>query len=245
MPEPEPYDRLTIQRFASHGQANRVDAGTEEPLHLHSQLEYRHWMLLRVRRDVVKVESQVQLTPRDETTEIAIELQVPPPRFSPRSPCMTTDLLAYLRFGGPESYLAINCKYSKDAVKIRNSQLLAIEKEYWRRRNVRLVQQTECDITPTQVENLQRARQYRYRDSVSIEDADAHAFSLQHQIIAQPYRSLLQIHARYDNLHGFAGGTAASLMWWAVAHRLWHIDFARRIDPMMLACDMPWAREND
>lgn len=81
------------------------------------------------------------------TCQIADDFGIKHPSINLSTPrVMTTDFLVTHRDG---SYCAIYVKYSNELESGRNKrlgQLLEIAREYWRQRNVRLIEVTECDV---------------------------------------------------------------------------------------------------
>ncbi len=125
------------------------DIRTGRMMQFLSQGELWFYLLFRWNDSVVDIREQFALKPLSETNEIAYELGVEPAFHG--TLIKTTDMLLDFADG---SQLAFSVKSSRKDVTDRQKELLAVEQEYWRRRNIPWVLGFKEDLNPIEVKNI-------------------------------------------------------------------------------------------
>lgn len=212
-------------------------------LHLHSLLEYNHWLVVEQTKGRVLVESQVQLLPVSETIEIANEMGIKPPQLSGRVPCMTTDLVLHIQDGDEYVRRAFSCKYAKDLLRPRVRDLLKIEEVYWSRRDVICVSKTELDLSDAHLTNLRLIRRFRQADSLlpgQMELRDQLSATLRTSLCENPGHLIHDVCEAVDSTFAIPVGTSMACFWWSIAQGRWRVDVTRTLGPLARADHMRW-----
>lgn len=124
--------------------------------HFLSKLETSYFYMLEWQDEILDIREQFPLQ-REETKAIATYLGIEHPK-DPRTKVdivMTTDFVNIERSGFSNKLLARSAKYKEELKKNRTIEKLAIEKEYWKRRDVEWGIVTEKTIDDQLVRNVE------------------------------------------------------------------------------------------
>ena len=147
-PDYKPW--LKSGRFSSKGVSSAFpDWKHGRMMEFLSQGELWFYLLFRWNDNVTDIREQFPLLPLSETNEIATELGVNPAFHGCQ--IKTTDMLIDFSNG---SRLALSVKSSRKDVTDRQKEFLAVEQEYWKRRNVPWVLGFKEDLNPIEVRNI-------------------------------------------------------------------------------------------
>ena len=151
-----------IREVSSGSTASSVpDYKNGRMVELISQAEVWWYFKLRWNDEVEDIREHFPLD-IDETTELAKKLGVR--MYASGRKCMTTDLLITLRCG---SYVAVNVKYDRSqTMNDRENEKIEIEREYWKRKRIKLYEVYKSDLDPIEIRNLRMVLIYYSKESV-------------------------------------------------------------------------------
>jgi hypothetical protein len=152
-----PSPVLNVQRFHSQGDSFRWLDPRNVMQTAFSKIERAAVLFLEFDETVVALKTQKLLYPIAELSEIAEELGVPKPRLSQRSPSLSIDIVATVLCDESKVEVALPCKPASRVKQERASELLAIQRVYCERREIRFRVITELDVPPNRVRNLRMA----------------------------------------------------------------------------------------
>ncbi|MDP5031656.1 MAG: TnsA endonuclease N-terminal domain-containing protein [Paraglaciecola sp.] len=180
----------TARQFSSAGNASSEQLGQESDRHEYfSDLERRFGITLSYLKNVSAVKTQYPLLDVDTTLRVATRLNIPHPRFAPKSgvvkdenqgyqaAIMTTDFLFQYAdvMTGELKKIAVSLKYDDDIVvedgteRIvgRTRDKLEIERTYWteeRKTEFKLITSSHWTVGSVFVKNIDTARGFRDLD---------------------------------------------------------------------------------
>lgn len=180
----------TARQFSSAGNASSEQLGADADRHEYfSDLERRFGITLSYLKNVSAVKTQYPLLDVDTTLSVATRLNIPHPRFAPKSglvkevnqgyqaAIMTTDFFFQYTdvITGEIKKIAVSLKYDDDIVveddsdKVigRTRDKLEIERTYWteeREAEFRLITSSHWSVSPIFVKNIDTARRFRDLD---------------------------------------------------------------------------------
>lgn len=141
---------IKTREFGSMGVSTSYpDFKTGRSIELLSRGEFYFYLLLRWNDNVSDIWEQFPLLPLEETTEIARGLGIKPSCNGTK--VMTTDMLVTKTDG---KKLALSVKASKGNVPQRQLELMAVEKEYWSRRNIPYVVGFKDQLNEIEIRNI-------------------------------------------------------------------------------------------
>ncbi|PYE30005.1 TnsA endonuclease-like protein [Idiomarina fontislapidosi] len=180
----------TARQFSSVGNASSEQLGADSARHEYfSDLERRFGITLSYLKNVSAVKTQYPLLDVDTTLKVASRLNIPHPRYAPKSglvkeenqgyqaAIMTTDFFfQYVDvITGEIKKIAVSLKYDNDIavedgsdrVIGRTRDKLEIEGTYWleeRKSEFRLITSSHWSVNPVLVKNIDTARRFRDLD---------------------------------------------------------------------------------
>lgn len=222
---------LTIRDVPSLGQANRLRGWkTGRVHHLLSLNELHYCYLLEWSPMVVDIREQYPLWPREETEQIAAELNVRHPAPPGGHTVMTSDFLISLDDG---TDVARTVKGAGDLDDERTLEKLDIEREYWRRRGLDWGIVVAEDLPLAVVENIKWLHPHLTLEgsSLGVGLSDGVADYLTEEVCRGRQDSLARIARHCDDDLNLPRGTCLTLARHLLASRRWQTDMTVPISP--------------
>lgn len=232
---------IDVRSFGSIGLVRRHQSDKTGRLHhLLSDLEYRCFLFLEWCEWAIDIREQFPLHPVEETREIAFQLGYRHPTARRKAVCggsevvpvtMTSDFRVTCsnEYETPEIVLSV--KPASRLRDYRTLQKLEIEKQYWERRSVPWYLITENELPEIPVRNIQFLLPFRnFEDyGFKIENVkEAESIYEQLRTFIGPIGPFCK--ANDENM-GFASGFTLTLVWHAIATKMWRVDMNEYLDP--------------
>lgn len=153
---------ITVRDFGSRGLKTRIKGiKTGRTHHLLSKLELQAFFCFDWCQTVTDIKEQYPLDLK-ETLAISQLLIIKHPKIpaTNEASVMTTDFLVSIWDGFEVTKIAINTKYAKELNRKRVIEKLEIERDYWKRRNIKWHILTNNDINLTLVRNIEWIHSY-------------------------------------------------------------------------------------
>jgi len=224
---------LEIRHIPSLGKSSRpYGKKTGRIHHLLSQLELHYFYMLEWSDEVLDIQEQYPLLPRQETELIAETLGVNHPKH-PRGQApqvMTTDFLITTRSG----ILARSIKPSKDLESIRTLEKFEIERIFWQHKGIVWKWVTENEIDVILAKNVEWVQAKHEPDSLNpLGQTDI--FSIQSALgpILQGKNeaNLGRVCRELDQELGYATGSSLAVFRHLVSNKVWSANMHKRLDP--------------
>lgn len=245
-----PY--LTARGFSSSGNASSECLGVDGRRHEYlSDLERRFGITLSFLTNVSSVKTQYPILNVQATIDVATELNIPHPRFAPKSgqvkdankgyqaAVMTTDF--YFQYADVLTdelkKIAVSIKYDEDIiihdgvdlVVGRTRDKLEIERTYWtevRSAEYRLITSSHWSVNPTFVKNIDTARRFRDLDIPDGILKSSRIFFLEALQRPRRYR-LNDLIAVVSQRSVISLEKTYAIFWYLVWHKELHVDLFR------------------
>lgn len=226
---------LTIHDFASIGRSHRIPDWQHGRLrHLMSDLEEIIFYLLSWNERVTDIREQFPLLPLEETLWIAEELGIKHPAdpISRFPIVMTTDFLLKTKSEPGDLYVARTVKPGDHLNNPRIVAKFAIERRYWKTRNVDWGIITDHKLPLQLYRNIKLVYEwfsFRSLKPLTIQIIDETTHRLTNLVIGNNL-ALRDISQIVDKQFGFMNGTAMNVVRHLIARRQWQINMYQPIE---------------
>jgi len=212
-------------RTATRGQL------TERPFELMSSVEGRAYLLFHTWSGVTHICEQMALMP-DETLAIARSLGVGHPAVREGKTIMSTDFVLTFATSAVPRRKAYAVKKECDLTE-RVLEKLAIEREYWRRRNIEWFLLLDTELPRVPIENV--ALVFDRYDPASLPCDESTSAMVRDWLtphVAMENQALRALSSRCDTVLRLEPGTALSVSYHLIARRFWPVDFSKPLLPI-------------
>lgn len=234
---------FTITSFPSWGVSHRTkSAKAGRVLNLVSRLEFHATLWAEFRLDVVDIREQYPAATRQEAGSVARKLGFKEPQYSDECG-LTTDLLLTVRDGTRTSLEAVSCKYEVDQRDRRVVELLAIAREIWVSRGVRVRDFSEESLSAATIHNLLWILPFRRRSSLMPGQPAARdrlVDELKDRLRAVPAEPLAAQCAKVDAELRYTVGFSLACVRWALAQHIWSAHFDVPYTPTVRVGEFLW-----
>ena len=226
---------LRIHDVGSIGISTRIKGWTTlRAHHLLSRLETSYFFVLDWSKKISDIREQFPLLPIEETIAIADRLGVRHPT-DPQTQCpavMTTDFRLTVVEGMKERDVARTVKPSTDLASTRVVEKFAIEREFWKVRNVDWGIISEDPVTEIIADNVRWLHNF-YDLPADLSLAENGLEQIENFLIPliSSETPLSRATSECDDRLGLAPGTALSAVRHIIATRRWVVDMKCPIDP--------------
>lgn len=210
---------LLIQDVPSKGRSSRIKGiKTKRQHEFLSDMERNYFYILEYSNPVVDIREKYPLLPLEETLLIAQELGIKHP-VDPKTNeyiVMTTDFLVTMKKNNKNIDVARTIKSFDDLMNFRTIEKYAIEKQYWKKREIEWGLITENEIDNTVAKNISYIHSYydlKELDSLVELNADEIEDLILEYIrrIISGEKSIRNISSKFDNDMFLEKGTGISL----------------------------------
>lgn len=204
---------------------------TQRPLELMSSVEEDAALLFHTYLEVIYIFEQVALDPT-ETQQIAKDLKVDHPAVKEGEIIMSSDFVLTVATSAVPHRRAFAVKREVDLSE-RVIEKLAIECEYWRRRNIEWKLILDSELPRTEIDNMRLV--YDWYDPACL-PCDGRVVELV-RVWLTPHietenRALRTLARRCDTALLLEAGTSLGVAYHLIARRIWPVDFSHPFDPI-------------
>jgi hypothetical protein len=217
--------------FSSDGLIHRPIGWKQRRIYqLFSNLEYHVFLISQFSDKVIDIREQVPLLPLELTKQIANDLGIKHPaeyNQKRKETVRTTDFLFTIREGDSIKVIAKSVKHSDTLKDARTRELLKIEEEYWKKKNIEWSIITQKEINKIMAENISII----YDDYFWAEDKEYSDFQVdilvkKFQIELDrnnmdPYKTLCE----FERIMNWNGGEGLSFFKFMLASKIIKTDF--------------------
>ncbi|MFT3783550.1 MAG: TnsA endonuclease N-terminal domain-containing protein [Nibricoccus sp.] len=198
---------------------------TQRPVELMSSVEEDAFLLFHTYLEVVQIFEQVALDPT-ETRQIAKDLKVEHPAVKEGEIIMSSDFVVTVATSAVPHRRAFAVKREVDLSQ-RVIEKLAIEREYWRRRNIDWTLLLDSELPRIEVENMRLV--YDWHDPSRL-PCNNHTIELIRAWLTPHVetenRALRTLAQRCDDALHLETGTSLGVAYHLMVRRIWPVDFS-------------------